>query len=65
MVQQFRLPAASKMTGMSVDFLRREIRRGLLPATKLGTCVVIDEHALADYLNTRRIRTQAPAKVAE
>lgn len=57
-LQGYRLPAVRDTTGLSIDTLRREIRRGLLPAHKLGKCVVILEKDLAAYLAEHRVRTK-------
>jgi excisionase family DNA binding protein len=56
-LQGYRLPAVSSTTGLSIDTLRREIRRGLLPAHKIGRCVTILETDLVTYLAAHRVRT--------
>ena len=53
--QFHRLAAVSKITGLSVDFFRREIRRGCLPASKLNRVVLVSDHDLKSYMSSRRV----------
>jgi excisionase family DNA binding protein len=62
--QYHRLPAVSKMTGVSIDFLRKEIRRGTLSAVKLGRSITIPENDLRDYLAARKVQATGHEAVA-
>lgn len=41
----------SQATGLSTPFLRREIKRGILPTKRFGRRVLILDSALQAYLN--------------
>lgn len=44
------VPEAARRAGRNPETIRRWIREGKLPATKIGTQHVLDEQDLADYL---------------
>lgn len=46
----WRVEEVAKATGLSVPFLRKEIRDGKLNAKKMGRCVVILDQELRIYL---------------
>lgn len=58
------VPEAAARTGRSPETIRRWIRAGKLPATKVGTQHVIDEHDLARLIEQRGKRA-ASTRAAE
>jgi hypothetical protein len=52
----WRLFQLASMLGVSVGFLRNEIRRGALVASKCSRAVIVLETDLQAYLAQRRIR---------
>jgi excisionase family DNA binding protein len=46
----------AELLGLSTKFVRAEIRKGRLPAYKLGGAVRVAEVDLEKYLNERRIK---------
>jgi excisionase family DNA binding protein len=50
------LRQAAAMTGLSVDTLHRAIRRGALPAIRIGTRVVVRPQALEKFVSDHEVR---------
>lgn len=50
----WRLDEIAKETGLSVQFLRKEIRNKNLKATRLGRCVLVTSRDLNSYLHANR-----------
>jgi hypothetical protein len=56
-VQYHRLPTVSQRLGVSVDFVRKQIRLNRLISSKLGRCRVVSDHDLLTYVEAQRART--------
>jgi excisionase family DNA binding protein len=50
----WRLDEASRATGLSVNFLRKEIEAGELRSIKRGRCVILLDSDLKEYLSASR-----------
>jgi len=48
----WRIEEIAKKTGLSVQFLRKEIRNGNLKAQKKGRCILVLESELRNYLES-------------
>jgi hypothetical protein len=57
----WRLFQLASMLGVSIGFLRNEIRRGALVARKCNRAVIVLESDLQAYLDQRRV--QVPAQM--
>lgn len=58
--QYHRIKTAAKMAGdVSPDLIRSEISKGLLPASRMGRCILIADNDLRAYLNARRVKVVA------
>lgn len=53
------VPEAARRIGRNPETVRRWIREGKLPSTKVGTQHLIDERHLADLLDLQVERTEA------
>jgi hypothetical protein len=56
-IQFHRLPAVSERLGVSVDFIRKQIRLNRLMSSKLGRCRVVSDRDLLTYLDAQRAQT--------
>ena len=56
-VQYHRLPAVSQRLGVSVDFVRKQIREHRLMSSKLGRCRVVSDHDLLTFVEAQRAAT--------
>ena len=56
-VQYHRLPTVSQRLGVSVDFIRKQIRLNRLMSSKLGRCRVVSDHDLLTYVEAQRAQT--------
>jgi hypothetical protein len=57
--QYHRIKTAAKIVEASPDLIRSEISKGLLPASRMGRCILIADNDLRAYLDARRVKAVA------